>query len=111
MYDLSEQMKTNHNAYISVVIQYRLGAFGFLSSAEVGEFGVPNVGIHDMRAALQWVQDYTDRFGGDPSQVTISGVSAGGGAAMLLGMAHNGSEGNSLFKGIIADSPYHPPQW
>ncbi|RYP53365.1 hypothetical protein DL768_001610 [Monosporascus sp. mg162] len=94
-----------------VVIQYRLGAFGFLSSAELARLGVPNAGIHDMYASLQWVQKFIERFGGDPNQVTIAGESAGAGAAMLLGLAHGGRDGSSLFKGIIAASPYLPAQW
>jgi carboxylesterase type B len=62
---------------VGVAIQYRLGAFGFLSSDEVYRNGVPNAGIYDQRFALQWVQDYIHLFGGNASQVTISGESAG----------------------------------
>ncbi|KAK0662086.1 Alpha/Beta hydrolase protein [Cercophora samala] len=103
--------QTVDNGFITVVIQYRLGAFGFLSSAELVENGgVPNAALHDQRFALQWVQKYIDRFGGDPDQVTISGGSAGGGSVMLLAMANNGTEGNSLFRRAIASSPYLPTQ-
>lgn len=85
--------------------------FGFLSSAEVAENGVVNVAIHDMRFALQWVQKHIHLFGGDPTQVTIAGESAGGGAVMLLAMANGGTEGDLLFKGVIPGSPYLPSQW
>jgi len=64
---------------IYVSIQYRLDAFGFLSSAEIRENGSPNTGLLDQRAALNWVQRNIRAFGGDPSQVTIIGGSAGGG--------------------------------
>ena len=111
MHDFSEQIYNNDNAYIAVVIQYRLGAFGFLSSAEVARSGVPNAGIHDIYAALVWVQKFIRRFGGDPTRVTISGMSAGAGAAMLLATANDGSDGAGLFQGIIAASPYLPTQW
>ncbi|ORY54941.1 Alpha/Beta hydrolase protein [Pseudomassariella vexata] len=110
-YDFASQVHTNKNEYIAVVIQYRLGAFGFLSSAEVARSGVPNAGIHDMRFALEWVQKHIHVFGGDPGRVTIAGESAGGGSVMLLGMANGGSEGTSLFNGVIASSPYLPTQW
>jgi len=98
--------------FVTVAIQYRLGAFGFLSSADLVKDGrgVANAGLHDMRFALQWVQKHIEQFGGDPSQITIMGESAGGGAVMLLAMANGGEEGTSLFKRAIASSPYLPTQ-
>ncbi|KAK4950569.1 hypothetical protein LTR28_007005, partial [Elasticomyces elasticus] len=56
---------------IYVAIQYRLSAFGFLSSTEIRENGVANAGLLDQRAALAWVQRNIRSFGGDPSKVTI----------------------------------------
>lgn len=63
---------------IYVSIQYRLAAFGFLSSPEIRENGAANAGLLDQRAALGWVQRNIRAFGGDPSKVTIIGGSAGG---------------------------------
>ncbi|KAK8060815.1 carboxylesterase [Apiospora saccharicola] len=108
-FDFRQQQPINNNSYITVGIQYRLGAFGFLSSAEVARDGVPNAAIHDMRFALQWVQKNIHLFGGDPSQVTIAGESAGGGAVMLLAMAESESV-KPLFHAVIAASPYLPTQ-
>ncbi|KAI1170974.1 carboxylesterase [Nemania sp. FL0916] len=110
-YEFSEQIRTNGNSYIAVSIAYRLGAFGFLSSAEVGKFGILNAAIHDMRFALQWVKKNIHQFGGDPDRVTISGESAGGGSVMLLAMANGGREGDALFQGLLPSSPYLPTQW
>ena len=67
---------------VVVGINYRLGPFGFLAhpglSAE-NEQGVSgNYGLLDQIAALQWVRDNISAFGGDPDNVTIFGVSAGG---------------------------------
>ncbi|KAI0018641.1 carboxylesterase [Xylariomycetidae sp. FL0641] len=107
-FDFSTQLRTNGNAYVAVAIQYRLGAFGFLSSAELA--GVPNAALLDMRFALRWVQRHVHRFGGDPARVTIAGESAGAGAVMLLAMAYGG-EDEHLFDNVIASSPYLPTQW
>ncbi|KAF7929047.1 hypothetical protein BELL_0312g00060 [Botrytis elliptica] len=111
-YDFSEMANTNSNGFILVAIQYRLGAFGFLSSSElVGSGGIPNAALYDMNFSLQWVQTYISKFGGDPSRVTIAGVSAGGGAVMLQSMAFGGSLGTSLFNNGIAASPFLPMQY
>lgn len=110
-FDFRAPIRTANNSYIAVVIQYRLGAFGFLSSAEVAEFGTVNVGLHDMRFALSFVRKYISVFGGDPNRVTVGGVSAGAGATMLLSMANTPDEDYSLFNGMIASSPFLPTQW
>jgi carboxylesterase type B len=109
--DMSEMVVTNNHGFIVVLIQYRLGAFGFLSSAEVAQFGTPNAGLYDMLFSLQWVQKHIRAFGGDPSRVTVSGESAGAGGVMLLSMAFGGSLGTALFNNAIVASPYLPGQW
>ncbi|KAK6595702.1 carboxylesterase family protein, partial [Botrytis cinerea] len=110
--DFSELANTNSNALILVAIQYRLGAFGFLSSSElVSSGGIPNAALYDMNFSLQWVQSHISKFGGDPSRVTIAGESAGGGAVMLQSMAFGGSLGTSLFNNGIVASPYLPMQY
>jgi hypothetical protein len=80
-----------------VLIFLKLGAFGFLSSAEVKAKGVLNAGILDQNFALKWVQKYISYFGGDPSRVTVSGESAGAGSVMLHDIAYGGTLGTSLF--------------
>lgn len=108
--DMSDLINTNDNDFVAVVIQYRLGAFGFLSSDEVSRFGTPNAGLLDQHFALEWTQSYIELFGGNASQVTIGGESAGGGSVMLQDMAYGGTEGTSLFRNTFAASPYLPMQ-
>lgn len=61
---------------------YRLGPFGFLTSEELRKAGYKaNNGIRDQRVAMQWVQKHISDFGGDPDNVTLAGMSAGGGKA------------------------------
>jgi para-nitrobenzyl esterase len=78
-----------HGDAVVVTINYRLGALGFCHLGTVlgGELaGCTNLGIRDQIAALEWVRDHIDRFGGDPDNVTVFGQSAGGmSVATLLG--------------------------
>jgi len=55
-------------------MNYRLGPFGFLASKELARAqkdgsGTLNAGFHDIQVALLWVQEYIDKFGGDPTKV------------------------------------------
>ncbi|KAL1887618.1 hypothetical protein Sste5346_010119 [Sporothrix stenoceras] len=64
---------------IAVNINYRLGAPGFLTSPEMRAAGYKaNNGLRDQRAALSWIKEYIQGFGGDPNNVTVAGESAGG---------------------------------
>jgi para-nitrobenzyl esterase len=67
---------------VVVSFNYRLGRFGFFAhpalSREAADGPQGNFGFMDQIAALQWVQRNVAAFGGDPSQVTIFGESAGG---------------------------------
>ena len=62
-------MKQNKNGFVSVIIQYRLGAFGFLGGEDVKKDGTLNAGLIDQNFALKWVQANIAKFGGDPSKV------------------------------------------
>ncbi|KAF2710840.1 alpha/beta-hydrolase [Pleomassaria siparia CBS 279.74] len=109
--DPTEMMVTNGNSFVSVIIQYRLGAFGFLPGNHVKEDGALNAGLLDMNFALQWVQKYIKNFGGDPTRVTIAGESAGAGAVMYQAMAYGGEQEQDLFNNIISASPWVPRQY
>ena len=66
---------------IMVTINYRVGIFGFFSHPELsaeGEGASGNYGIYDQIAALKWIKKNIAQFGGDPSNITIMGQSAGG---------------------------------
>lgn len=68
---------------VVVGVNYRLGAEGFLLTPG----GVPNRGLLDQVAALEWVRDNIAAFGGDPGNVTVFGESAGAaGIGVLLAM-------------------------
>ncbi|KAL1743320.1 Alpha/Beta hydrolase protein [Schizophyllum fasciatum] len=101
-------VELNPNVVIASVY-YRLDSLGFLAAPEFADdssLGDLNAGFLDQRAALQWVQEHISKFGGDPSQVTINGESAGG-ASVELHLVATGEEG--LFHGAIAQSVYRSP--
>lgn len=95
-------MNASNGEIIYVSIQYRLGLFGFLGGGEVAQNGVLNAGLLDQRAALDWVQRNIRPFGGDPSQVTIWGGSAGGGSVTYQLIA-GGAYDDPPFSAAIAE--------
>lgn len=101
-YMLVNQSNSN---LIYVSIQYRLDAFGFLSSSEIRNNGAPNVGLLDQRAALNWVQRHIGAFGGDASKVTIIGGSAGGSSVMTQMILYGGVS-NPPYRAAIAEYPW-----
>ncbi|EPE10875.1 inactive carboxylesterase 4 [Ophiostoma piceae UAMH 11346] len=110
--DLSGLIVDNNNEFVAVTIQYRLGALGFLGSEQVkANGGLLNAGLIDQAYALIWVQNYISLFGGDPSQVTITGESSGGGSVMHHTLAEGGNTDLVLFQNAIAASPYMPQQF
>ncbi|KAJ6133836.1 hypothetical protein N7523_000158 [Penicillium sp. IBT 18751x] len=64
---------------VVVAINYRLGAPGFLTSEELRNAGYhANNGLRDQRVALEWVRRHITDFSGDPDNITVAGMSAGG---------------------------------
>ncbi|KAF9877562.1 carboxylesterase [Colletotrichum karsti] len=62
------------NDVVVVSMNYRLNVFGFPGNPVTA----PNLGLLDVRLALQWVRDNIAKFGGDTQRITIFGQSAGG---------------------------------
>ena len=84
---------------VIVVVQYRVGSLGWLYHPAAGIQG--NLGIEDQRLAFQWVQREIRSFGGDASQVTVFGESAG---AISLCVHASSPASAGLFHAAIMES-------
>jgi para-nitrobenzyl esterase len=69
---------------VVVTINYRLGVFGFLAHPELAQESPNrasgNYGLLDQIAAVKWVKENIEAFGGDPDRITVAGQSAGASA-------------------------------
>lgn len=83
---------------VVVAINYRVGPLGFMCLNT--EEAAGNMGMLDMVTALEWVQKYIEHFGGDPSQVTIFGESAGSASIGHLLLSPLTNQANLFSKGI-----------
>lgn len=98
---------------VVVTFNYRLGYQGQFAHPVLGklepENAIGNYYLSDQVAALTWVRDNIARFGGDPNNVTIFGMSAGGVSVNYL-MGLPAAKG--LFQKAISQSsnirPYRP---
>ena len=83
------QMARHHDV-VQVSVNHRLNILGFFDVSEIGGSGYEdsvNVGMTDLVAALRWVHENIENFGGDPDRVMIYGQSGGGSkVTTLMGM-------------------------
>jgi para-nitrobenzyl esterase len=92
------------NGVVLVSVAYRVGPMGFLAHHELSEEsgrGSGAYGIQDQIAGLRWVKENIEQFGGDPSNVTIFGESAGG---MSVGILTASPMAKGLFHRAISES-------
>ncbi|KAL1724333.1 Alpha/Beta hydrolase protein [Schizophyllum commune] len=110
-YDGADLMQQAEGGLVIVEIQYRLGVFGFLAGHELQADGTANAGLLDQDFALKWVHEHIAKFGGNPSDVTVWGESAGAGSVLQHLIANDGRTTPPLFKRAIATSTFLPPQY
>lgn len=84
---------------VFVSINYRLGAEGFSVLDDVPR----NLGLRDVAAALEWVHREVGAFGGDPTQITVMGESAGG--ALVAGLLAQDASRRRISRAIIESGP------
>jgi para-nitrobenzyl esterase len=101
---LTDGAKLAKRGVVLVSIGYRVGPFGFLAHPDLSQesgHGSGNYGLMDQIAGLRWVKRNIARFGGDPSNVTIFGESAGGESTALLAAS---PQAHGLFNKVICES-------
>lgn len=107
------ELAKNQNVVV-VSINYRLGSLGFLRLCDITNGGIcstGNEGLFDQISALKWIKRYIHHFGGDNSNITLFGESAGAmSIACLLAMPQS----KGLFHKAILQSgaghSYHTKQ-
>lgn len=109
-YPLYDGARLAHEGVVVVGFNYRVGIFGFLAhpqlSTESPQHASGNYGLMDQIAALQWVKNNIEAFGGDPDRVTAFGESAGASSIAVLMTSPRAS---GLFQRAIIQSPTLPP--
>ncbi|MBQ9422292.1 MAG: carboxylesterase/lipase family protein [Pyramidobacter sp.] len=105
VYDGENLSRTGDVVVVSV--NHRLNSVGFLDLSAYGDKYKDSAhsGMLDIIAALEWVRDNIESFGGDPGNVTVFGQS-GGGAKILTLMAMPAARG--LFHKAIPQSGFVP---
>jgi len=93
----------NGLAFIGVTLNYRSGPWGLIAGREVQGTRNNNIGLHDQRLALHWIQENIEGFGGDPRRVTLWGASSGAEDVGLHLTAYDGRE-DGLFRAAILQS-------
>lgn len=91
-----------------VSLQYRLGALGFLCVDGKG-----NWGLKDQQLGIEWVEKYISDFGGDTSNISVFGLSAGSCNVYYQTMHHklkDAFKNVGLMSGVSQTMPLLPLQ-
>jgi acetylcholinesterase/cholinesterase len=101
--DLYDGTKLAEQKVVNVIINYRLGAIGFMASKSMSG----NYGFMDQIQALKWTRSNIAGFNGNPDKITIAGQSAGGES---VGTFITSPETKGLFsKAIMQSNPLALP--
>ena len=94
---------SDKDSIVTVSINYRLGALGFLYLSDLGPSyaSSANNGLLDLIQALKWVKENIHAFGGDASRVSVMGESAG---AKLTSALIAAPQAAGLYSGMILES-------
>ncbi len=90
-YDIYDGEQLARHGVIFVVANFRVGILGLLASSELSAENPAKISgnyqLLDQIAALRWVRDNIQAFGGDPENVTIMGQSSGAASVCTLSVS------------------------
>jgi len=98
-------VRLTQQGVVVVTLNYRLGSLGFLAHPALNDAAghSGNYGVMDQTLALKWVKDNINAFGGDSSNITVAGQSAG--AASVLTQLNTAKATNLFHKAILQSGP------
>lgn len=98
-------VRLTQQGVVVVTLNYRLGSLGFLAHPALNDAAgrSGNYGVMDQTLALKWVKDNIHAFGGDSSNITVAGQSAG--AASVLTQLNTAKATNLFHKAILQSGP------
>ncbi|MFE4503649.1 carboxylesterase family protein [Rhodococcus sp. NPDC056743] len=85
---------------VVVSVNYRVGVLGYLFLDGVSE---GNLGVHDQIAALEWVRENIEEFGGNPNSITVFGQSAG--AHSIVNLLSSNNSHPLFHRAILQSTP------
>ncbi|KAJ3852551.1 Alpha/Beta hydrolase protein [Lentinula lateritia] len=125
-YPGSDLMREANNGIVLVIIQYRLGIFGFLAGSKVKENGTLNAGLREQYDFGNWRSDFYVpsqlirilHYDGSHNLVGIlqklpsgENLLAGAGSVVQHIVAQDGQTSPQLFRGAITSSTFLPSQY
>lgn len=78
--------------YVTIPVEYRLSPEALYPAA-----------VHDLKTAIRWIRANADKYGVDTTRIAVSGCSAGGQLATLLGVTNS----QASYEGIKREYPNH----
>jgi carboxylesterase type B len=112
MHNTGSMVAWSELPFIGVSFGYRIGALGFLPSSLSKKEGLLNLGLRDQIHLFEWVQENIGKFGGDPGNITLFGLSAGAHSVCLSYPMPNLCKLTAIYRSAITFSttkgePHH----
>jgi len=99
-YQIPTQWVQRTQDHLVISYNYRVNFFGFPNARGLKD-QIPNPGLLDQRAVVEWARDNIAAFGGDPKRMVLWGQSAGSASVDYYNFAHYN---DPIVKGFIMDS-------